>query len=382
MRFPFKTQPKPAQPSAEVKTVALSPLTALGLSPVILAKDGVYSRRAPFFLDTEYASSTTRAAIDQYFKVLKQNHQAVRLVTLPQARITGQGAVITADNRMLKESVVEFTARGKAPDGLTAAGTDTYTLPNRVDREIDLPCILVKRPWYANYGHWLVDGATVLAMAAETIRTKDLTVVIGRYSSPKMRAVVLDTINQLAPGANVLQHPDAEIWRFKELYYVTPPHVPPLFKSPEALSRVRVAFTGMLDNVEPRRRLFLTRRTAATRHIVNEPELFELCAARGFEMAEPEKLPLIDQTKLFAEAAMVIGPKGAALTNCMFCGPNAKTMVLTPSDFPDPFFWDVSARRGDYGEVFGRTVTQKPAGLNEFTIEPSRLTAMLDAAGA
>ena len=353
----------------------------MGLSPVILAKDGVYSRRAPFFLDTEYASSTTRAAIDQYFKVLKQNHQAVRLVTLPQARITGQGAVITAENHMLKESVVEFTARGKAPDGLTAAGTDTYTLPNRVDREIDSPCILVKRPWYANYGHWLVDGATVLAMAAETIRIKGLTVVVGQYSGPKMRAVVRETINQLVPGAKVLEHLDAKVWRFNELYYVTPPHVPPLFKLPEALGRVRAAFMTSLGEIEPRRKIFISRRGAATRRVVNEPELFELCAARGFEMVEPEKFSLLDQVRLFAEAAMIVGPKGAALTNCMFCAPGTKTMVLSPADFPDPFFWDVCGQRGDYAEIFGPVLTQKPAGLNEYSVEPAKLSAMLDAAG-
>lgn len=376
------------------KTVVLSPLTSVlhpeaggqltaAIGPAVtLAPSGVYGRRAPFYVDTEEATASTRATVARYFKVLRQQHQSVRMVCLAEALITGQGGLVTRNGHLIKESVVEFTAQSRAPGGFKAMGNGEYSLPSRVDFEVEEACLLVKRPWYANFGHWLVDGATVLALAAETIQAKKLSIVIGRYQSVKMRALVMDTIQQLAPGAKVLEHQDAEIWRFRELYYVTPPHVPPLFKLPEALGRVRTAFTGTLDNIEPRRRLFLTRRSAATRHIVNEAELFELCAARGFELTEPERLPLIEQAKLFAEAAMIIGPKGAALTNCMFCAPGAKTMVLSPSDFPDPFFWDVCAQTGDYGEIFGPTVTKRPAGLNAFSIKPARLKAMLDAAGA
>lgn len=385
--------PAEAPASSEFKNVVLSTLmgvvnpegggrsTAIDAPPVTLAMSGIYERRAPFYLDVEQATMSTRTALAYLFRALKQQHQSIRMVTLPDAQVTGQGAVMTRDNFLIKESVVEFTAHGRPPDGLMATKTGGYSLSTRVDFEVEAPCILVKRPWYANFGHWLVDGATVLALAAETVRARQLTVVVGNYASIKMRAIVLDTINQFAPNAKVLQHPDKEVWQFKELYYVTPPHVPPLFKSPEALRRVRAAFVSTIGAAEPHRKLFVSRSGAANRRVVNEAEVFEVCAARGFEFVQPEKLSLVEQAKIFAEATTIVGAKGAALTNCLFCAPGAKTMLLCPSDFPDPFFWDVCAQTGDYGELYGPIVTAKSPGLNEFTVEPARVSKMLDAAG-
>jgi len=348
---------------------------------VIMVPAGLYTRRAPFFLDADEAEPGTKTSAEQYFSVLSQQYRAVRMVGLADARITGQGAVITRGNLLVKESVLEFTAQGRAPDGFTIAGANTYTMPERVDRLISAPCILAKRPWYRNFGHWLVDGATVVALAADLIGAANLTVVTGTFGSPKMRAVVRDTIEQLAPGAAVLEHPDEEIWQFDDLHYVTPPHVPPLFKLPEPLRRMRSRFLGNTI-FAPHRKIFITRRAAGNRRLVNEEEIFALCAARGFELVDPEDLSIREQAKLFAEAQAIIGVKGAALTTCLFCRPDTKILVLSPADFPDPFFWDVAAQNGcDYGELFGPIVTSKARGLNEFTVEPARVEAMLNAAG-
>jgi capsular polysaccharide biosynthesis protein len=348
---------------------------------VTMVAAGTYQRRKPFFVDLEQATPATRATAEQYFTVLNQQHNAVRLVGLPDATVTGQGAVVTRGNLLVKESVVEFTAQGRAPDGFIASGAGGYSLPTRVDARISAPCILAKRPWYRNFGHWLVDGATVVALAAQLIKSERLTVVVGQFGGPKIRAVVMDTIQQLAPGAAVLEHPDDEIWQFDNLQYVSPPHVPPLFKLPEALRRLRIGFVGQANAVPRTRRLFITRKNAGNRRLVNEAEIFTLCASRGFEFVDPEKLTRREQARLFADAAAVIGAKGAALTNCLFCSPGTKIMVLSPSDFPDPFFWDVAQNDCDYGEVFGPITTDKARGLNEFTVEPARVKAMLDAAG-
>jgi capsular polysaccharide biosynthesis protein len=374
----------------EFRQVSLTPLNAMinaeegGAQPqtgnvVTLAAAGGYDRRKPFHLDFEQADEFTRTNAAQYFSVLKQQHPSVRMVELPGAVVTGQGAVVTNGEKLVKESVVEFTAQGLPPDGFMASDGG-YSMKRRLDARIAAPCVLAKRPWYRNYGHWLVDGATVLALTAERIQAERLKVVVGQFGSPRMRAVVMDTIAQLVPGATVLEHPDEQIWQFDQLNYVSPPHVPPLFKHPEALRRVRAGFLGAGSGMAPRRRLFITRRTAGNRRLVNEAEIFDLCGARGFQFVDPEKLSLREQAVLFSEAAAVIGAKGAAMTNCLFCAPGTKVMLLSPADFPDPFFWDV-APSCEYGEVFGPTLTAKARGLNEFTVAPQRVAAMLDAAG-
>jgi hypothetical protein len=348
---------------------------------VTLVPPGAYDRQAPFYVDAEQADSATRATVANHNTILKQQFSSIRMVGLSGATMTGQGAVFTRGGQLVKESVVEFTVQGRAPDGFMLSGAGGYAVPARVDRVITEPCLLAKRPWYRNFGHWLVDGASVVALCADLIQSETLTVVIGNFDSPKMREVVRDTIAQLVPGATVLEHPDEEIWQFDNLQYVTPPHVPPLFKLPEALRRIRLGFLGTEERPGGRR-IFITRRQAGNRRLVNEAEIYRLCAARGFDLVDTETMSIREQAAVFAAADAVIGAKGAALTNVMFCRPGAKVLVLSPSDFPDPFFWDIAGQIGcDYGEVFGPVVTDKPRGLNEFMVEPARVAAMLAAAG-
>lgn len=349
---------------------------------VSLVPSNSYYRRAPFFVDAEEAERGTQNTLKEYFGNLKQSYRDCRLVRFSDALVTGQGAVITSGAHLLRESVLEFTNHGRAPDGLTLGEGSGYHLSKRVDRVIDMPCILVKRPWYSNFGHWLVDGASVLAVAAEHIKSENLTLVTGSFGTGKMAAVVNETIDRIIGPAAVLQHEDKEIWRFRNLCYVTPPHVPPLFKLPESLMLIRKAFLGPDTRQPSGRKIFVSRRSAANRVVVNEDELFKICATRGFELIDTEKFTISEQAKLFSEAVAVVGAKGAALTNGIFASPECKFLLLSPADFPDPFFWDiVSQLKCDYAELFGPVVTERARGLNNFKIDPVRFTAMLDAAG-
>jgi capsular polysaccharide biosynthesis protein len=66
---------------------------------------------------------------------------------------------------------------------------------------------------------------------------------------------------------------------------------------------------------EPARRLYLPR---TTRRIVNERQVLNMLAPRGFEVVSPEGLSLRDQIALFASAAVAVGAHGAAFANGIF----------------------------------------------------------------
>lgn len=74
-----------------------------------------------------------------------------------------------------------------------------------------------------------------------------------------------------------------------------------------------------------RRRLFLSRRAARTRCLVNEEEVL---AALGdeLEVVELEAKSVEEQAALFCEADVVVAPHGAALTNLLFC-PQATAVI-------------------------------------------------------
>ena len=342
---------------------------------------GYYTRRAPFYLDMDQAQNSTAQAMAVYMGAVKADYQTIEIHELSDALVCGQGAVVTRNRELLHDSVLEFLASGEIPDGFTAAEDGLQIVPP-VTTEIEAPCILAKRPWFRNFGHWIVDAAALVALTAKICRAEGLTIVVGDVGTGPLRNVMLDTIGRILPGSRVLFHPDNETWRFRSLRYVTPVHVPPLFKLPKALSDLRDAILPEWSTIEPFRKIFVLRGTNVhVRSLGNSDRIVDLCRRRGYDPVMPELLPIHEAARIFAEAKMVIGVKGAALTNTLFCRPGAMVMTLSPADFPDPFFWDLVAQREvGYGELYGTITTDRRQAHNDFIINPARLTRMLDAA--
>ena len=56
------------------------------------------------------------------------------------------------------------------------------------------------------------------------------------------------------------------------------------------------------------RRLYVSRRTAAVRHVVNEDEVREVLATFKFEEITAEQMSVPEQAETFASASFVVGP--------------------------------------------------------------------------
>ena len=87
------------------------------------------------------------------------------------------------------------------------------------------------------------------------------------------------------------------------------------------------------------RRLYIPRN--ASRKICNEKELIPILEKFGFEIFEPSLY--MDTPSRFAEAEVVIGAHGAALSNLAFCQPETKVLELMPSDHVFPHWYTLSA---------------------------------------
>lgn len=81
----------------------------------------------------------------------------------------------------------------------------------------------------------------------------------------------------------------------------------------------------------PHRRLYVSRqavtRAGAYRGLLEEDALAEAMAARGLEVVFPERLPFVEQARMFREAELVVGLGGAAMFNTVFCRPGAARVV-------------------------------------------------------
>ncbi len=76
------------------------------------------------------------------------------------------------------------------------------------------------------------------------------------------------------------------------------------------------------------KKVFISRKDAGTRKLLNEDEVFALFEPLGFQSYVLSSMSLVDQILLFHQADVIVGPMGSGLTNIMFCQPHVKIYDL------------------------------------------------------
>jgi capsular polysaccharide biosynthesis protein len=87
------------------------------------------------------------------------------------------------------------------------------------------------------------------------------------------------------------------------------------------------------------RKLFLTRRKGL-RSLGNTEELEHMFLEYEFEILALDDVSLEFQIELFSQAAIVVAPTGAALTNMLLCQPGTKVLIfMSNHEISNYYFW-------------------------------------------
>lgn len=131
-------------------------------------------------------------------------------------------------------------------------------------------------------------------------------------------------------------------------------------------------------------KIYLSRRDAPGRPLVNEDECEEIFRARGFAIIRPERLSLSEQVRLWAGARYAAGPVGSALHLAAFARASSLKLLILSPDFPAlRNFVLMEAASGRRPEVaFGSYLTPNLDRLSRYgavwTLPPANLNAALD----
>jgi len=381
-------KPAPIEIAGPVEAARLTPRgIVFGLKQAVrLAEAGSITRRAPLIVDDRAVVPDLRANLARYFARIHTDFPDQYLLRFADTAVVGEGSVVLFDGRrhwLLADSTREFLHLGVAPKGM-AAGSNrgTFIMPGHIHRTMDVCCLLLQRPWSENFGHWLVDQAAALSYLVESRALPTRHIIVTKSSQLGLRQVMRQTIDAILPDAIVHEHDVGEVWQCRDLAYLMPVHVPPLFKLPAALQSLRKHLLppGSVPNATPpTRRLHILRSKAARRQLLNEADILQISARYGFETIAPEARSVREQARIFGEAESVIGVKGAALAAIIFAPPSCRVMVLSPGDFVAPFYWDIAGtHHAHYAELFGVLARRdRKASHNDFTIDPIRFEAAL-----
>jgi hypothetical protein len=105
----------------------------------------------------------------------------------------------------------------------------------------------------------------------------------------------------------------------------------------------------------PDQLVYVGRRNAEHRNMVNRDAVESVLDEFGFAAVYPGELSFEDQVRTFARARVIVGPHGAGMTNMLWARPGAKVLEFMPHSLDDPGYRFAAQLRGhDYGCLMAR----------------------------
>jgi hypothetical protein len=127
-------------------------------------------------------------------------------------------------------------------------------------------------------------------------------------------------------------------------------------------------------------RLYVGRDDANRRHLQNQGELLEqVLLPLGFEHVNWDGRSIREQAALFANADIVVGLNGAALTNLVFCKPGTRVLVLHHPGKLSRYFYELCHTLDlDYYYLVGETTTTTTGDYaSDYVVNPAALAELL-----
>lgn len=289
---------------------------------------------------------------DRFGDVSKCKHLPFFCAEIGQGYVlTDCGWILTQDRRLLLESLADEAFYKKRRI------QDRWLWP-RV-RLFDEKVVIAHPHWAVNnYYHWLLEFLPRLAPVVDpdvsslALEWRNFRVVVPPHLQPWMH----ETLRILGLSNGSLLPTMGEQLQCDRLLFCSRLGRP--MNTPHwAIDWLRLRFLkDPLSEPKRFRRIFISRRNAVKRRLVNEGEIEALLQSEGFETVVLEGMSVIDQARLFAEAQFIVAPHGAGLANVVF-SQNAKVLEIFEPSWIWPTFCALSLDcNNDYHCVVGRTV--------------------------
>jgi capsular polysaccharide biosynthesis protein len=200
-------------------------------------------------------------------------------------------------------------------------------LSTRTTRSIER-VVWVTDDWSKGYFHWLADVLPKLAIAADQITTSTV-LLPARFRDSKL---VSDSLGLFGIADFEFINENETI--VADRFYL-PIHTPESgFFDEKTIRQVRRKFIDSLPGLDavPDKRIYISRKHAKRRKVVNDDEVSVALAEFGFETVLAEELTFLQQVRLFASTRYLLSIHGAGLANMLFMPRGGRVMEFRKND--------------------------------------------------
>jgi capsular polysaccharide biosynthesis protein len=233
---------------------------------------------------------------------------------------------------------------------------------------IDEPCVLLGGS--PSHYHWLVEYLPRVYAASLVPDLRGLKLVVDTALTP----VQEESLRLLGIGADRLVKIDPVRPQPFRTLWVPSLLVESFSVHPAALHWLRTAFLDAAPTAEPGYRLFVSRRDASLRRLVNEDEIAAILAPLGYRTVVGSALGFTEQARTFARAETIVAVAGAGLANMIFAPREATVLELHNLRKGADFFERLALQLGmRYGRVTGELLPQPAVIANnrDFRVDPA-----------
>ena len=153
------------------------------------------------------------------------------------------------------------------------------------------------------------------------IPDKQVNLAIHRKSSNKLRKFI----------ENILKSREIELKKFIYLddnfYSFKNSQIPQFFSKEVNIKILNKIFKKDHKN---KNRIYLTRKNAPYRKIINESDLIDELQSKNFKIIDLETLSIVEQIDVFSSAEIIVSPTSSALANIVFCNKGTKVFEIMP----------------------------------------------------
>jgi len=228
--------------------------------------------------------------------------------------------------------------------------------------------------WDRNYSHWVEWILVKIAL----LQQRGLAGNILLPRPHRLSEVVESSVRALGIDPDALPRMGPKVLEVDELTVVGIDHC-----RASLVQNLRARLGVDSPSKRPSRRIFISRKNAAWRKLMNEDDCWAVLSRFGFERVFMEDLGCRAQFDLMQEAAVLFGVHGAGMANMMFAPAGLHVVEAIDSLFPNPQYYALAGAIGHpYWLLRGAPIGEPDPGYNNIEIdvaEVERIVAQIDA---
>ena len=153
------------------------------------------------------------------------------------------------------------------------------------------------------------------------VPVKEINIAIHRNSSNKLRKFIEQILKVKNIELKKFVYLDDDFYKFENSL------IPQFLPKKTCLDILNKVFK---KNQKNKNKIYLTRKNAQYRKIINESDLIDEFKSKNFQIIDLETLSIDKQIEIFSSAKIIVSPTSSSLANIVFCDKGTKVFEIMP----------------------------------------------------